>query len=181
MYNMATKSKKQVQDAPESTEIVETIETIAEVSNAAPEAVKTEGEQVSEAKVELNALREQISASRSEFVTQTDKQFAKIAELDVKIADKQICVDNYTQICDVFLPAKQKELAEANNEAFRVKADAETSLKEVLLREKTLEKATAKLAEQKAELDVKSNELNLLAETLNKKEKELNEREKASD
>lgn len=178
---MATKSKKQVQDAPESTEIVETIETIAEASNEAPEAVKTESECITEAQAELKALREQISASRAEFVTQTDKQFAKIAELDVKIADKQICVDNYTQICDVFLPAKQKELAEANNEALRIRADAETSLKEVLVREKTLDKATAELAKQKEALDIKSNELNLLATSLEQKDKELKEREKASD
>jgi uncharacterized coiled-coil protein SlyX len=178
MYNMAKKITKVTED-------VENIDIPVEIVENIVETMPTSSEELSPLIVslqsEVDSLRSQINASRAEFVTQTDKQFAKIAELDLKIADKQTCVDNYTQICDVFLPAKQKELANANNEALKVKAEAETSLKEVLVREKTLEKATAKLAEQKELLDAQANDLNLLAETLNKKEKELNEREKASD
>ena len=171
MYNMAKKTK--------DTEVVET--PVEETPIATPTTADELSPLIVSLQNELNSVQEQIKASRNEFVVQTDKQLAKIAELDLKISDKQICVDNYTQICDVFLPLKQKELSEANNEALRIKAEAETSLKEVVKREAILAKATAELSAQKVAQDQKEADLNSLSLTLEEQRKEIAENSKTLD
>ena len=167
--------------AKKTKDIVETVETLVETTPTAPTTADELSPLIVSLQNELNSVQSEIKASRAEFVVQTDKQLAKIAELDLKIADKQLCVDNYTQICDVFLPLKQKELAEANNEALRIKAEAETSLKEVVKREATLAKATAELAKQKEAQDSKEEALNSLSLTLDAREKEIAENAKTLD
>lgn len=143
--------------------------------------VLSEDEQIVEGNKELAQIRKDIAESRAEFVRQTDKQQEKIKELDALTTAKYNKVVDYNTIVEIELPKKQAELAEANNKAIVIVSQAETFLAEVVKREKVLEKATAELAKQKADLDVQGSEQELRAVALDKREKELNEREKAAD
>jgi len=159
----------------------EEVETTTEVETPIIEApTLSESEQIVEGNKELAQVKADIAESRAAFVKQTDKQFARIKELDDTIASKQAKVDEYNSIIDT-IPEAQKKLSDARNQATILISQAETSLKELEKREKTLEKATAKLAEQKEENDKRASDLELLANDLIQREKNLKEAEKALD
>lgn len=164
--------------ASEEVETTTEVETPIEVTIEAP--TLSESEQIVEWNKELEQLKKDVAESRDNFVKQTDKQFAKIKELDETIASKQAKIDEYNSIIDS-IPEAQKKLSDARNQATILISQAETSLKELEKREQTLAKATAKLAEQKAELDATNSAQEARSITLDVREKEIKERDKATD
>lgn len=163
--------KKQIEtEIVETVEVVETLPTTQEALSPMVVALQNE----------INALQEEKRVSRAEFVKQTDKQIAKIKELDETIASKQSKLDEYNALIDS-IPEAQRKLSDARNQATNLIAQAETSLKELEKREKTLATATAELSRQKAELDSYNSAQEARAIALDVREKEIKEREKAAD
>jgi len=104
-------------NAPEK-KIVSTIESTPESEIVSP--VLTDDEQIVVCNAELSQLVKDLAISRAEFVTQTDKQIAKIAELDAKIESKQVILHTINDL-EIELPVREKEIAYARNEAGKIK------------------------------------------------------------
>jgi len=170
-------SKKKIIDS-EPVETTTKVETPIEVIIEAP--TLSESEQIVEGNKELEQLKKDVAQSRAGFVEQTDKQIAKIKELDETIASKQAKIDEYNAIIES-IPEAQKKLSDARNQATILISQAETSLKEIEKRESTLAKATAELAKQKSELDDTNSAQEARSALIDAREKELKEREKATD
>lgn len=160
------------------TEVVDTLETPVET---APTTAEELSPLIVSLQSELQGVQSEIKAYRAAFVEQTDKQLAKISELDATIAGKEEKVAEYTAIIEVSLPEAQKKLSSTKNATGVLLAQAETSLAEVSKREAMLGKATAELAKQKVEQDQKEADLNSLSITLDAREKEIAENAKTLD
>jgi len=156
--------------------IVSTIESTPESEIVSP--VLTDDEQIVSWNAELSQLVKDLAISRAEFVTQTDKQIAKIAELDAKIESKQDILNTISDL-EIELPARQKEISDARNEAWKIKWQMEASIADIEKRELAIAKTTAQLNEQKSEQDARELAQNTQAETHDKRAKELDKIEKA--
>lgn len=144
-------------------------------------SILSESEQIVEGNKELIQIKKDITDGRAEHVRQTDARLAKIRELDDILTSKINAVHDVNTLVNITLPQKQALLAETINETGKLKAQAETSLAEVVKREQTLTKATAELAKQKAILDSQEQAQELRSHAMDVREKELKEAEKALD
>jgi chromosome segregation ATPase len=126
---------------------------------------------------EIKGLQAEIAASRADFVKTTDKQFARIKELDAVIASKEADLESYNVLI-AQIPELQKQYSDARNKTTQIFADAEKAQKDVERAQIQIAKDAASNAEQKALNDTTSANLSTLAQTLQTRSDELDERDK---
>lgn len=135
--------------------------------------------QVVQLQKEIAELKIQKDASRAEFVLQTDKQIARVAELDKEIAEKEAKLEEAKNFLDVVFPAERAKFVEVQTKASSELSRLQATQAEIARKEGELAKGFEKLAQDKIALDAQQASLNLSHENLDKREKELNKIEEA--
>lgn len=154
------------------TETVEIVEEVVATENVETTAIElSESEQIVAGNAELEQIKKDIALSRAQFVEQTDKQIARIAELDSEIASKIAKSEELTNIIDVVYPSERAKFVEVQNAAFKAQGDAEKALNNLVSKEKELEKREKSVSEKEEKTAIQKEELEALSVSLTEREK----------
>lgn len=133
----------------------------------------SESEQIVACNAELEQIKKDVADSRANFVAQTDKQIARIVELDVEISTKSAKAQELTDLIEITYPAEREKFIAFQNETAVKLGEAESRISSIEKREKDVEKALAEISETKSLQDTRQNDLAELSKSLNDRELEL--------